>query len=194
MDELQSELQSGCRPDFTAPRASLGVSVDIPTLWTRLDGSFVYSIQFYRLKNYFFFFFFSFRNSASISFVQACVSYELTYVLESFFTVFFFFYHFHFRIDRFFFFKQITLTDDRSSCTFEMTTNNSFQATITPNNIFFFLLNHDSRFHFIYELYKRNFYRASLFPLFSSCLFDKSGLNELNNRRRSMLQRNSRED
>ena len=58
----------------------------------------------------------------------------------------------------------------------------------------FFLLNHDSRFHFIYELYKRNFYRASLFPLFSSCLFDKSGLNELNNRKRSMLQRNSRED
>lgn len=106
MDELQSELQSGCRPDFTAPRASLGVSVDIPTLWTRLEDSFVYSIQFYRLKNYFFFFFFSFRNSASISFVQACVSYELTYVLESFFTVFFFFYHFHFRIDRFFFLNR----------------------------------------------------------------------------------------
>ena len=139
MDELQSELQSGCRPDFTAPRASLGVSVDIPTLWTRLEDSFVYSIQFYRLKNYFFFFFFSFRNSASISFVQACVSYELTYVLESFFTVFFFFtISISESID--FFFKQITLTDDRSSCTFEMTTNNSFQATITPNNIFFFFL------------------------------------------------------
>lgn len=43
---------------------------------------------------------------------------------------------------------------------------------------FFFLLNHDSRFHFIYELYKRNFYQGLLFFSFP-CLFDKSGLNEL---------------
>lgn len=42
----------------------------------------------------------------------------------------------------------------------------------------FFLLNHDSRFHFIYELYKRNFYQGLLFFSFP-CLFDKSGLNEL---------------
>ena len=88
-----------------------------------------------------FFLFLFFFSKLGLDLVRSGLRFLRAYVRPRIiFYRFFFFYHFHFRIDRFFFFKQITLTDDRSSCTFEMTTNNSFQATITPNNIFFFFL------------------------------------------------------